>query len=332
MTGTAEGASASKPDAFTAAVPAAKALRIPWPRLPIALREAVESFLGSVVLAATSQIGGFSSGAALRLICADGSRAFLKAIPSHGDSYALWLYDKEVRIAAELPDAFPAPRFQGRVEGAGWIGLVFDDVEGQTVPVPWSSENAGIVIHEVIRLNALATPCPVPGLVRWGGRVEDWRGWRYLVENKSEYANVSDWCMRNAPRLIDLEQSFPDAADGNTLVHSDLRSDNIILGAKSVSFVDWAWAACGQAWIDPLIFSLYAAVQGMPDPDQLFHTHPSARSADPDAVNSVLAALAGRLLTASQEETPPKPAGLSEFQRLEARIAIDWLASRTGWK
>ena len=63
-------------------------VRIQWADLPASLRASVEDALGSPVVSADSQPGGFSPGSADRVVLADGRRAFVKAVgtPIHPDS------------------------------------------------------------------------------------------------------------------------------------------------------------------------------------------------------------------------------------------------------
>ena len=57
-----------------------KKSRITWVDVPEPVTSWVERELGSQVVEWRSQSGGRSPGTADRLVCADGSRAFLKAV------------------------------------------------------------------------------------------------------------------------------------------------------------------------------------------------------------------------------------------------------------
>src|SRR3954466_4793576 len=62
--------------------PAAEGVRLPYYDLPVQIRAWVEAALGSRVVSAVTQEGGFSPGVAARLVGADGTRAVVKAGPS----------------------------------------------------------------------------------------------------------------------------------------------------------------------------------------------------------------------------------------------------------
>ena len=56
---------------------AASGVRVLWADLPLRVQAAVEEILGSPVVQAVSQPGGFSPGCADRIVTADGRRAFV---------------------------------------------------------------------------------------------------------------------------------------------------------------------------------------------------------------------------------------------------------------
>ncbi|MFJ4989841.1 phosphotransferase [Streptomyces sp. NPDC088732] len=304
--------------------------------MPEAVRRAVEYRLGSPVVAAEPQTGGFSRGVAARLRCADGSRAFVKAVDREADPVTVALAEQEAVVAAALtPDlGLPAPAFLGRVDHGTWTALLFEDVAGRMPVVPWRQDDLTRTIDALTALTALTVPAIanlLPALPVWGGSLEEWEGWNSLLDADDSFDDVPSWARRNVRNLAAAETEFPAAAAGGTLLHSDLRSDNILITRDRVTFVDWAWAAQGQDWIDPMIFALCAAVQGHPDPQTIFLAHPAGRSAPPAAVDSVLAALAGRFVVAARQPAVWNTASIRAFQRAEAETSIRWLRTRTRW-
>src|SRR5688572_4897294 len=112
--------------------PPAAGVRLAWEGLPPGVRAAVEGWLGSPVVAAATQPGGFSPGVAARLTAADGRRVFVKAVCSVPNKDAPRFHRREAEIAAVLPASAPVPRLLWSYDegGEGWIVLVFEDVEG----------------------------------------------------------------------------------------------------------------------------------------------------------------------------------------------------------
>jgi hypothetical protein len=71
-------------------------------------------------------------------------------------------------------------------------------------------------------------------------------------------------------------------------------------------------------------------MQGGPDPEPLLEAHPVARGADPEAITSALAAIAGFFVW--QAHLPP-PSGLPtvrDFQSAQGAAALTWLRHRIG--
>lgn len=42
---------------------------------------------------------------------------------------------------------------------------------------------------------------------------------------------------------------------GETLLHGDVRADNLLLTASGVTLVDWPHARVGAAFVDPVLFA-----------------------------------------------------------------------------
>jgi hypothetical protein len=95
--------------------------------------------------------------------------------------------------------------------------------------------------------------------------------------------------------------------------------------------VDWPWACVGAAWVDLLLLLPSVTMQGGPDPEATFAAHPVAAGADPEAVTTALAALAGFLVGDARLPPPPGLPTLRAFQLGQGLVALDWLRRRTGW-
>jgi Phosphotransferase enzyme family len=124
---------------------------------------------------------------------------------------------------------------------------------------------------------------------------------------------------------------WPAGAAGGTLLHADLRADNLLLTPARVMVVDWPWASVGAAWFDLLGMLPSVAMQGGLDPEAVFAAHPVAAGADPDAVTATLAALAGFFVVRGGEPPPPGLPTVRSFQLAQGRAALAWLRRRLGW-
>jgi aminoglycoside phosphotransferase (APT) family kinase protein len=153
-------------------------------------------------------------------------------------------------------------------------------------------------------------------------------GWRSFVASGT---GLDGWAGRRLHELAALEEDWAEGATGPTLLHTDLRADNMLLTPDRVVIVDWPWASIGAAWIDLLAMLPSVAMQGGPEPWTLFDAHPVSQGADPGAVTAVLAGLAGFFVWGAIQLPPPGLPTLREFQRAQGVHALQWLEHRTGW-
>lgn len=298
------------------------------------MRAAVEEWLGSPVVAAVTQTGGFSPGAAARLTTADGRRVFIKAVCSSPNKDAPRFHRREAIIAAALPADAPAPRLLWSYdEGAdGWIVLVFEDVEGRQPAMPWEPVVFDRVMDAINKLATSLTPSPLSEEI--AGTTGDWlrrhgRGWRRLLAEPTP--GLDAWSERHAAALAELEAEAPAAAAGASLLHFDLRADNLLLTPERVYVVDWPHARLGQAWVDLVFFAPSVRMQSGPSPESLLTRSPAGRAAAPEAVSAVVAAVAGFFTFQSLLPPPPGLPTLRQFQAAQGEIARTWLAERMGW-
>ena len=312
-------------------MPPATGQRLAWRDAPAWLRAEVEARLGGRVVEAATQPGGFSPGVAVRLRLADGRRAFVKAVGPRPNPDSPGMHRAEARIAAALPRSAPAARLLWSLDRRGWVALAFEDVDGTHPVLPWRPDE----LARVLGMVAVLTPAP-PGIPPIAERLDDvLRGWRRLAaahaDGTDDLSGLDPWAARHLDRLAELEAAWPPAAAGSTLLHGDLRADNLLLTPTRVVAVDWPSACAGAAWVDLLLLLPSVAMQGGPAPQPTFAAHPLAARADPADVTTTLAAWAGFLLGSSRLPPPPGLPTLRAFQLGQGRVALAWLRERTGW-
>lgn len=318
------------------APPPAEGVRLPWSAVPAHVRAAVEGELGSAVVQATSQPGGFSPGVAARLRLADGREVFAKAAGPAPNPGVPAIHRREAAVVAALPPAAPAPRlhFVHDDQASGWIVLVFAAVAGRQPAQPWHADELGRVRDALAELSAALTPSPLaPPVVprasaEFGERLCGWG--LLLAEGPQARGRLDPWSARHLEALAALEAGAPAAVDGETLLHFDVRADNLLLTPERVWLVDWPLACVGAAWVDVLFFAPSVAMQGGPPPDALLMGHPAARAADPAALTAAVAAVAGFFTQRALQPPPPGLPTVRAFQAAQGAVARAWLAQRTG--
>ena len=307
--------------------------RLPWAATPERVRRTIEERLGSTVLRAQSQVGGFSPGLAARLLLADGRRFFVKAVAAERNPLSPDMFRREARIAAALPEAAPVPRLLWTYDDGDWVALLFTDIEGRTPAEPWLRPELDRVLGALPGLWELLTPSPVvvpTVLENWGEDFGEWRRLAGQAGAASSVAAADPWAARNLDRLAELADRWPTALHGETLIHGDLRADNILLRlAGGVAFVDWPGALIGPPWVD-LVFMLPSVAMHGIDPEEVFLCSAVGRGADADLVTSLLAGVCAYFIPRSLLPPPPGLPRVREFQLAQGRAALGWLRRRLG--
>jgi Ser/Thr protein kinase RdoA (MazF antagonist) len=264
------------------------------------VRDAVAEFLGSPVVQAVSQSGGFSPGSADRVVAADGTRAFVKAVSSAQNADSPAMQEREARITAGLPVGVPRPGFRGARWVGDWHVLVLDEVPGHQPELPWRRDDLAVVVAALERLADVGTPCPVPDLP---------------TARESLTGQVPGYAL--------------DLLEGSTLVHLDLRADNLLLTADGAVLVDWPHACVGPGWLDllALLFEVDRwGEEGLAE--EVLATSALTRDVDPEVVTTVLEGFSEFFFGRAAEPVPLGLPTLREFQRVQGEALSRWVERR----
>jgi hypothetical protein len=275
-----------------------------------------------------SQGSGFTPGFASRLLLDDGRHAFVKAADANQQPDFALSYREEVRKLSALPAMVPAPRLRWHLDG-DWVILGFDDVAGGPPRRPWEPGELSRVCDALVTTAFALTPPPAdlvlsnlqsfvqPELVRWE---------RVRARGLADPAIAAH--LDEASRLACHSL---DASSGNTMVHTDLRDDNILIGDDGqVWIVDWNWPVVGAAWFDLVTLLISAHGDGI-DADVLLARSPLTGDVDGEAIDAMLALLYGYFVTASLDPIVDSSPYLRQHQDWYARATGRWLATRRGW-
>ena len=293
------------------------------------VRQALEEKLGSPVVDAVTQPQGFSPGLAARLLLADGRRAFIKAVSETANPDTPDIHRREARILAALPASVPAPGLLWTYDDGGWVALCLEDIDGRHPFEPWTDADLDLVIAATTKMARDLTPSPIE-LVETaaGGFERTINGWQIALKRGED--RLDPWSARNLERLADLESRAPSAAAGDTLLHFDVRADNLLIAAEKVYVIDWPWARIGAWWIDLVAMAPSVAMQGGPSPSQLL-AKLDLRGVAESALDAVICSIAGYFVVRSLDPPPPGIPTVRAFQAAQGRHAVAWLRERTGW-
>jgi aminoglycoside phosphotransferase len=308
-------------------VPNGGGARLGIDEVPGRVRRAIEEILGAPVVAARSQPGGFSPGLAARLVLADGRRAFAKAVGRERNPDAPEFHRREAAVLAALPPDLPVPALLGSYDDGDWVALVVEDVAGVVPSEPWRPDELARVVEAMAGLADRLTPSPIAGRPIAVLDEKGFRGFRTLAADPASAAPLGPGVHDRLDALAAIEATWTAAADGDALVHGDLRADNILMTADGVVFVDWPHARIGAPWLD-LLFLLPSAAATGTDPEEVWASYRPGRAADPDAVTAVLVALTGYFLHQSVLPPPRNLERVRGFQRVQGEAALRWLDAR----
>lgn len=311
-------------------VPRAVGVRLPYAAVPDTVRAWVEATLGSPVVATAEQVGGMSPGCATRLTCADGTRAFVKAVGAELNPDTPGLFRREVAVLGHLGSHELWARLLASHDDGEWVALLIEDVEGRH---PDFSDPAELrsVLTGVDRLSEVLQERPVPAsvpLVELSQRFRLWADTLDSLPQAPPEAPVPAWVHGDAPawaaRLRDLAEQ-PDSH----LVHWDIRVDNLLRRPDGRTvFLDWGMAARGPAWADPLLARLERV--DAPWFDDSLAGSPALAEAGDDAVTAFLAGFGTHLAVRSVVAVDVNLPTLNDFRLRESQRILGAVARRTG--
>ena len=206
--------------------------RLVWAATPEPVRRSIEEHLGAAVVDAHSQTGGFSPGLAARLLLADGRRFFAKAIGTSRNPLSPDMFRREARIAAALPPEAPVPRLLWTYDDGDWVALVFADVEGRTPAEPWTRPELDRVLAALPGLWESLTPAPTQTTTiaeDWAADFQEWSALAAMASIPAGLVAADPWAAARLDQLAALESAWSTVVEGTTLLHGDLRADNILL-------------------------------------------------------------------------------------------------------
>ncbi|GAB3402149.1 aminoglycoside phosphotransferase family protein [Flindersiella endophytica] len=315
------------------ALPPTKAMgvRAPYDALSARVATWIERTLGSSVVRATTQHGGFSPGVAARVLCANGRRAFVKAVGTSLNPDTPRLFRQEVLVMKQLPWLSCVPRLYATYDDGDWVALVMEDIAGRQPSHPWTRAEVDLVFGALGELTAALTPSPWASAPRLSDQTGAFGSWALLAEDPP--ADLDPWLVDHLGELVAYGERGLRVTRGETLAHWDIRADNTLLtDSGRVVFVDWAWGCLAAPWVDVAAASIDLPLSGSSvDVDRLLAEHPFTRDVDPDDITSLIASVCGALQSASRRPVPAGLPTIREYQRLVGETLLRLVKQRTGW-
>ena len=303
--------------------PRAAGVRTPYAEVPADVRAWVDATLGSPVVEAHEQVGGMSPGCATRVVCADGTRAFVKAVGADLNPDTPNLFRREVAVLELLGSHDLWADLLASRDDGDWVALLLEDVEG-THPDFHDDADLDAVLATTDRLaGVLGERVPDPGvwtspvpLVSVSDRFAIWAETLATLDSAPESAPVPVWLRADADRwaavLTDLA-----AEPHRQLVHWDIRNDNLLRRpGGEIVVVDWGMAAIGPEWADPLLARLERVDEAWFDSS--IASSPAMVAAGDEAITAWLIGFATHLAVRSVTAVDVNLPTLNDFRRRES--------------
>lgn len=305
------------------------ARRLEWLHLPPHVRALVEERCESPVVEAVSQGAGFTPGFASVLVCADGSRHFVKAASTKAQRMFAEAYREEARKLAALSDAAPAPKLLWLHDADDWVVLGLEHVDARQPARPWRAAELDACLALTEQMAAALTP-PPPGLEvpEFRDEFADWPAhWDRLRSTPPDLPGFAE----HADEAAALAARFAEVTAGETLLHIDVRDDNLLLTSDGrVLLCDWNWPVVGAAWLDSLLLMIGPRGDGL-DVEAALASSPVTRDVPAESIDVAIALVTGYFLLSATLPVPPTSPHLRDAQRWQGEVCWQWLAERRGW-
>jgi hypothetical protein len=309
----------------------AAGVHLPWAEVPAAVQAWAAGFGDGTQPVVRDLPGGFSPGATTVLEW-PGRSVFVKAVGSALNPESPGMHRREVVVSTALPRSQHFPRLLASHDDGDWVALAFDAVDGRPPRHPWDESELATVTDALSSLHRDLTPSPLPLLNPLADYVRHmFGGWAEMAAMDARPPGLDEWSCRHLDRLAELESAWPAACEGPTLVHGDVRADNVLLTSDGVVFVDWPHAAVGTPVFDVIGWAPSVVLEGGPPPEELLARHVPPVKVDPEVITVLLAAVCGFFIERSLRPPPPGLPTIRAFQAAQGAVALAWLRRRNGW-
>lgn len=277
------------------------------------LLERVKALMKSAPVEWREMKKGYTSAETWVMRFDNGASAFVKHATD--EQTATWLKSEQSVYEFVQRDFLP--------ELIAWDGkdfpiLVLEDLShARTVP-PWTKHD----IDRVFELLDMLAQTKLPEIFRsLTDYPEPFNGWREIEKDplaflKSGFA-TAHWLEQALPGLVEAETTAE--LQGDSLVHTDFRSDNIFFRRDHALLIDWNWACKGNPKFDLVSWLPTLHTEGGPPPWDFTLDEPN-----------LIALQAGYLANRVSKPPPELNEAIVRMQEKQLRSALPWAAKALG--
>jgi len=284
------------------------------------VKERLARLLGADVVATEFVQGrGYTHTGRHRAVLGDGRSVFVKSAVD--ELSAGWL--RLERIVYENVDALFLPRFLAYDEDGGLPVLVLEDLSDAYWPPPWRDGDVEAMRAALEDVAATSAPAGLTPIHAWAS---DWAGrWAAVATDPEPFLSTRvasrEWLDAHLSAIQEAAAKAP-VADGTSLLHLDVRSDNAALTDRGALLVDWNWASRGNPLVDLVAWAPSLCLETGMRPEQVVEA---------DGVGEIAALIAG--VWARGVGLPPPPTAqprVRELQLAQLRVMLPWACRSLG--
>lgn len=220
----------------------------------------VEKIIGSKPVSWTSIKSGYTQAERYVIQFENDTSAFVK-VATEEDTIK-WLRD-EHKIYSILKAEY-LPQVLGWDDGEFPL-LILEDLSTGHWPPSWTPEQIQKVFDTLEKLKTVKIDGDFRSLSHFK---KEFTGWGKISKDPSGFLGLglvsSEWLQKALPVLIKAESEI--VFDGDSLVHTDIRSDNICFLGEKTYFIDWNWTVKGNPIFDVVYWLPSLYTEGGPTP------------------------------------------------------------------
>jgi hypothetical protein len=270
--------------------------------------ERIQKLMASPPVAWRTMHKGYTAAETWIMAFESGKSAFVKHATD--EQTAAWLKSERSVYEAVQGDFLP--------DLLGWDGgdfpiLILEDLSHAGTVPPWTEE----AVERVFALLEVLERTKLPESFRpLTDYPEPFDGWRQIAKRPAPFLKLglttSAWLDTALPTLLQAEAAVD--LSGDSLVHTDLRSDNIFFHRDLTMLIDWNWACRGNSKFDLVSWLPSMHAEGGPAPWEFTVDEPN-----------LIAMQAGYL--AHRAASPPHDnEPIRALQEKQLRSALPWAA------
>jgi hypothetical protein len=238
---------------------------------------------------------------------ADGSRAFLKL--ASVDPSPQWVRDE--RHVFDCVEGPFMPLLLGFEDGDRPLLILEDMLPDARWPPPWRPGDIDAVLAMLGEVASAPLAGELPRLAE-----DALEGWKEIAEDPAPFLSLeivtTEWLERSLPALIAASDTA--LLDGGSLVHCDVRSDNLCLRNGRAVLLDWNHARVGNSAFDVAFWLPSLRLEGGPDPASF-------------GVDELAVFVAGFFAAHAGLPAPEGAPRVRSFQRAQLEVALPWACS-----